>query len=110
MSEKIELKPKSKSKSATITNQVAVFRQKQAALEDYQDLRDDVISIVRNSKLTFEQIHERFGPTPATLQKWADKEVQRPQLAKMQTTLRACGRDLTIADGRRRRYPLNKFA
>jgi hypothetical protein len=39
--------------------------------------------MIRNSGLSLEEIHARCGLQPATLRSWEDKEVSRPQLAKL---------------------------
>jgi hypothetical protein len=77
------------------------FEQAQALLENYADLRDDVMSLVKNSHLSFEEIHNRCGPTPNTLAKWRDREIDQPRLSKMQSTLRILGYDLGVVPGRR---------
>lgn len=73
-----------------------------ARLEFYGDLRDDVMSLVRNSHLTPEEIHGRCGPHPVTLRKWDEKKVGAPQLAKLQSVLRIMGYDIGIIEGTRR--------
>jgi len=74
------------------------FAQKRAELEFFEDLRDDVVAIARNSGLSFGEIHARGGPTVGTLTKWMDKEVHRPWLGKMRSTLRICGHDFAIVE------------
>ena len=74
------------------------FLQKQKELEYYEDLRDDTISIAKNSGLSFAEIHARGGPTVTTLTKWLDKEVSRPWTGKLRSTLRICGHDLGIVE------------
>lgn len=77
-----------------------------ARLESYEDLRDDVLSVVKNSGLSFEDIHGKCGPHPSTLHSWErrdEHEVHQPQLRKMQSTLRIMGYDLGIVEGRRRK-------
>jgi hypothetical protein len=71
-------------------------------LEYYGDLRDDVVSLVRNSNLTFEEIHGRLGPHPSTLTKWDEKTTRAPQFRKLQATCRILGYDIGITDGPRR--------
>jgi hypothetical protein len=61
-----------------------------------EDLRDDVVSIIKNSKLTFREIHARCGPCPSTLDKWFEKKVKNPRLATIVGALEACGRSLKI--------------
>lgn len=80
----------------------AEFLKKRDQLEFYGDLRDDVISLIKNSGLSFTEIHARCGPVPVTLSKWLDKEVKQPRLEKMQSVLRILGKDLGIIEGRRR--------
>ena len=72
------------------------FLERQADAEKYEDLRDDVISLVNNSGLGYDEIHARCGPHPRTLSAWANKEVSRPQMGKMLSTLRILGRDIGI--------------
>ena len=74
------------------------FRAKRAELEAYQDLRDDVCSLVRNSDLTWEEIHARCGPHPSTLKNWDEKKTDKPQLGKMRSTLRIIGYDIGIIE------------
>lgn len=71
-------------------------------LEAYGDLRDDTMSLVRNSTLTFEEIHGRMGPHPTTLAKWDEKVTKQPQLRKLQATLRIIGYDIGIVEGQRK--------
>jgi lambda repressor-like predicted transcriptional regulator len=70
-------------------------------MEYTADLRDDVVSLIRNSGLTLAQIHARCGPTPNTLLNWMDKRTMRPQMGKMQAVLRILGKDLGIVETRR---------
>ena len=77
------------------------FEQAQAVLESYADLRDDVMSLVKNSHLSYEEIHNRCGPTPTTLSNWASREIAQPRLSKLQSTLRILGYDLGVVPGRR---------
>lgn len=74
------------------------YQKKRAELEAYQDLRDDVMALVRNSSFTFEEIHARCGPHPMTLAKWDDKTTNKPQLGKMRSTLRIIGYDIAIVE------------
>jgi hypothetical protein len=84
------------------------FRKKRAELEAYQDLRDDVISLVRNSNFTFEEIHARCGPHPSTLLHWMEKTVDKPQLGKMRSTLRIIGYDIAIVERTSNVVPLRE--
>lgn len=81
----------------------AAFLAERARLQTYGDLRDDVMSLVRNSHLTYEEIHARCGPHPVTLRKWDEKLVGAPRLEKLQATLRIIGYDIGIIEGTRRR-------
>lgn len=79
-----------------MSKEEAEFRRKQKELEDCRDLRDDVISAVKNSGLSYEVIHSRCGPTPGTLSNWAEKRVDSPRMGKMRAALRVIGMDITI--------------
>lgn len=72
------------------------FRRAQMELEKYQDLRDDVMSLVKNSQMSYEDIHARCGPCPATLENWAQKKVDQPRLGKLRATLLILGFDFGI--------------
>lgn len=79
-----------------LAKEKAEFRRKQAELEDCRDLRDDVMSAVRNSGVSYEIIHSRCGPHPSTLSNWAEKRVDMPRMGKVRATLRAIGMDIMI--------------
>jgi hypothetical protein len=81
----------------------AAVEAERARLEAYTDLRDDVMSIVKNSGASYEDIHGKCGPHPSTLNNWATKEVSQPRLGKLQATLRILGYDLGVVEGRRRK-------
>lgn len=72
---------------------------RQAHLTPVEDIRDEVISVVRNSKLTFRQVNANLGPAPSTLKAWADRRTHRPQINTVRGALRACGYDLAIVRG-----------
>jgi ribosome-binding protein aMBF1 (putative translation factor) len=74
-----------------------------ARLETYEDLRDDVLSIIKNSGMSFEDIHGKCGPHPSTLHSWETDKVHQPRFSKMQSALRIAGYDLGIVEGRRRK-------
>lgn len=78
----------------------AEFKRKQLELEDCRDLRDDVISAVKNSGVSYEVIHSRCGPHPSTLANWAEKRVDMPRMGKVRSTLRAIGMDIVIGSKR----------
>lgn len=63
---------------------------------ELEDLRDDCIAIVINSKLTFKKVHEQGGPTPQTTSKWLYRETRFPRLSTIRSMLNACDHDLTI--------------
>lgn len=79
-----------------------------ARLESYEDLRDDVLSVLKNENVSFEDVHGKLGPHPHTLQSWAAGTVHFPQLRKMQSALRTVGYDLGIIHGPR--HPETKEA
>jgi hypothetical protein len=81
-------------------HRLAVEREK-ARLESYEDLRDDVLSVIKNSGVSFEDIHGKCGPHPSTLNSWAMNQVHQPQLRKMQSALRIVGYDIGIVEGHR---------
>jgi hypothetical protein len=70
-------------------------------LESYEDLRDDVLSVLKNHQMSYEDVHGRFGPHPSTLHSWETGAVHQPQLRKMQSALRTVGYDIGIIEGRR---------
>lgn len=70
---------------------------KREPIAELEDLRDDCIAVVLNSKQTFKQVHERGGPTPQTIGKWLYRETKFPQLATIRAILKACDFDLTIS-------------
>jgi phosphoglycolate phosphatase-like HAD superfamily hydrolase len=65
---------------------------------DVSDIRDDVMSLIKNSRLTFKQVEGAGGPAAGTLSKWAAKETERPQLNTIRAALRAVGHDLGIIE------------
>lgn len=77
------------------------FLRAQADLEAYADLRDDVMRLIDNSRLSYADIHGRCGPHPSTLKAWDEKKIAQPRLGKLQSTLRVLGYDLGIVEGRR---------
>jgi hypothetical protein len=60
-------------------------------LEDYRDIRDDFMSQVRNTNMSFETIHELGGPHIGTLRRWDLKLTDKPQFGKMVSVARICG-------------------
>jgi hypothetical protein len=67
-----------------------------------EDLRDDTISIIRNSHKTFDQIRADGGPCASTLTKWLERQTQRPQLNTIRAALLACDHDFYILPKGRR--------
>ena len=70
-------------------------------IEAYEDLRDDVLSVLKNNHISFEDVHGRLGPHPSTLHAWEKGAIHQPQLRKMQSALRTVGYDIGIIEGRR---------
>lgn len=63
---------------------------------ELEDLRDDCIAMFINAGFTQKQIHERRGPTPATISKWLYKETFFPRLNTIQSFGAALGFGLTL--------------
>lgn len=61
-----------------------------------EDLREDVISILRNSGKTYKVIREGGGPCVATLSKLVNRETKRPQLNTLRAILLACDYDIVF--------------
>lgn len=74
------------------------FKRKQKELEDIRDMRDDVMSMIRNARLSYEDIHAMFGPHPDTLKAWDLKKIDSPRMGKMRAALRAIGKDFYIGE------------
>jgi hypothetical protein len=72
-----------------------------AQIESYEDLRDDVLSVLKNHQMSYEDVHGKLGPHPSTLHKWETGDTHQPRLAKMQSALRTVGYDIGIIEGRR---------
>jgi hypothetical protein len=68
------------------------YAKEQAALENYEYMRDNLMSLVKNSGMSFELIHERCGPHPATLMAWETKKILKPQFGKMYAVLQIIGK------------------
>lgn len=60
-------------------------------------LRWDTVSILRNSRFSYEMIYERGGPCVETLTKLVDGTTQNPRLGTLISTLQICGCDLYVA-------------
>ena len=63
---------------------------------DLEDLRDDTIAVVLNSKMTFKEVEDAGGPTRATLSKWLYRETKFPRLDTVRSALQACGHDFAV--------------
>lgn len=61
-----------------------------------EDLREDFISVLRNSHLSSEQIAERGGPAASTINNILERKTQRPQLNTIRRGLWVCDFDLKI--------------
>lgn len=88
-------------------HKLAVERER-VRLESYEDLRDDVLSVIKNSGVSYEDIHGKCGPHPSTMTKWAHGDIHAPRLGKMQAALRIVGYDIGIVEGPR--HPEKKAA
>jgi len=66
-------------------------------LVSIEDLRDDTISIIRNSHKTADEIRAAGGPCPSTLANWLERKTLRPQLNTIRAALLACDHDFYIA-------------
>jgi hypothetical protein len=63
-----------------------------------EDIRDDAVSHLKNSGLSFKDIEEKGGPTEHTLSRWEEKKVYRPQLPTLRAALQIIGKDIGIID------------
>jgi hypothetical protein len=61
-----------------------------------EDIRDEVMALVRASGYTYEQVHARGGASVPTLVKWSSKETKNPHLLSIRKTLRAIGHEVMI--------------
>jgi hypothetical protein len=91
-----------KAPTAKKANKVIVVKASKGAsvrepIAQLEDLRDDCIAVVLNSKLSFKAVQERGGPSPQTTSKWLYKETRFPQLATVRAMLNACDHEITIA-------------
>jgi hypothetical protein len=65
-------------------------------LVSLEDLRDDCISLFRDSGLTMQAVHENGGPTPGTISKWLYHETKFPRLDTMRALMRAVGGEMVV--------------
>ena len=68
------------------------YKRERDRLELYEDMRDNLMSLVKNSGLSFVDIQDHCGPCPQTLEAWASGRVRKPQLGKMRATLHIIGK------------------
>jgi hypothetical protein len=94
----VEVQTSTEKLQKTLTKERREYLRLRTELEAYQDLRDEVCALVRNSSLSWEDIHARCGPHPSTLKAWDEKTVFKPQLGKMRSTLRILGYDFGIIE------------
>lgn len=78
------------------------FDERGRVMVSIEDLRDDTISVVRNSHKTAEQIRADGGPHPQTLAKWLEGDTKRPQLNTIRAALLACDHDFQVVRRRPR--------
>jgi hypothetical protein len=65
-------------------------------LAKLEDLRDDCIALFLDSGLTQKEIHNRGGPTPATISKWLYKETKFPRLDTIRAFLQVLGAEMVV--------------
>jgi hypothetical protein len=69
---------------------------KREPLTDLEDLRDDMVALALDSKLSFQQIHAAGGPTPGTISKWLYRETHFPRLDTMRALCKAVGGNICV--------------
>lgn len=83
---------------------VAAYRRRQRdkatleALRNMEDLRDDFVSLMKNSGLQYEDFWARGGCSPKTYQKWENKKTHKPQGASLVSTARIMGLDVVVVN------------
>jgi hypothetical protein len=65
-----------------------------------EDLREDFISVLRNSHLTSEEIRARGGPAASTINRILERTTLKPQLNTIRSGLLICDFDLAIVPRR----------
>lgn len=65
-----------------------------------EDLREDFISVLRNSHLTSEEIRARGGPAASTINRILERTTLKPQLNTIRSGLLICDFDLMIVPRR----------
>lgn len=92
-------RPRKTDQAKKLDAETREFRKKRAELEAYQDLRFNVVSLLKNSDMSFEDIHAHCGPCPATLIRWFNPDIMvNPQFGKMRSALRIIGYDFGIVE------------
>lgn len=74
------------------------FEKLRARMRDWEDLRDDIVSIALNSGKSEEQIQMEGGPVVRTQQNYKLRITKQPSLPTALAYLRACGKELTFRD------------
>lgn len=80
-----------KARDTQVRKELTEFKRKQAELENIYDLRDDLLSRLKNSGLSDEEVHSRCGPTPSTLRRWREDKYVTPRAGKMRAVGRIIG-------------------
>lgn len=71
---------------------------------DVTDIRDDVMSLVKNSRMKFSEIQFKNGPVVATLKNWDEKKVTHIRLETARAILRVLGFDFTVVPVGKSKY------
>jgi hypothetical protein len=86
-----------------MTNPHKIFRHgkshkvsKKEPLAKLEDLRDDCVALFIDSGLTQVQVHQRGGPTPATISKWLYRETKFPRMDTMRALMIALDCDIVM--------------
>lgn len=74
------------------------FRRKMEELRSIEDLRDEVVSHLRNSHYSYQAIENLGGPVVQTLEAWTTGETRQPRLNTMRAALRCIGKDFYVGD------------
>ena len=61
-----------------------------------KDLHIEVMAVLSNSGLSFDEIVDRGGPCQSTLYRWERGEVTQPRLSTIIAALAVCGKSLQI--------------
>jgi hypothetical protein len=76
------------------------FEEKREYELSCEDLRDEVVALVRNElgrgEKAAEIVHARLGCHPSTFHNWEEKRVMNPRMSKLRATARAVGYDLKL--------------